>query len=173
MAKLKIIQYPNSLLYRKAEKIHDFNSQKLQKTIDDMLETLYDTENCAALAATQLDIENPPSITVINHPAKPGDAICLLNPEIIKKVGKKTEVEGCMSIYPNLASAPVERAYEIHVKAHDRSGKEAEFVAEDYFAKVIQHELDHLDGIIYLSHLSPLKRARLEKKMQKMTKNVG
>lgn len=168
MAKLKILQYPNPLLKRKASKVTDFSDPTLQQTIDDMLESLQSAENCAGLSSTQLDINNPPSITVFPHPGKPQEIVCLINPEIIKAIGKRTDIEACMSIFSDVLSAQVERSEEVHVKAFDRNGKEINIEAKGFLAKLLQHEIDHLNGIIYLDRISKLKRSRMDKKIQKI-----
>jgi peptide deformylase len=168
MAKLKILQYPDPLLKRKAKLVTDFKDPALQEAIDDMLETFCETENCAGLAATQLSLNDPFSVTVMAHPDNPEEIMCLINPEIIKKIGQKTLLEGCMSVFPQLFSFPIERAEEIVVKAFDRSGKEIHINAKNLLAKAIQHEIDHLNGTLYIDHLSKLKRDRLETKIHKI-----
>lgn len=168
MPLLKVLQYPSPKLRRKGIPVQDIKAEEVQQIIEDMLDTLHHTPHCAALAATQLGIENPPCITVIHHPEKTGEILCLINPEIINALGKQTDPEGCVSIFPDIISAQVERAKDIRVKAFDRAGKELVIDASDFLAKVIQHEIDHLHGILFLDHLSKLKRALLEKKMKKV-----
>ncbi|MCL5260066.1 MAG: peptide deformylase [Gammaproteobacteria bacterium] len=172
MAILKIIQYPNPLLKRKAYRVKDVKDPRVQQIIADMIETLAHTSNCAALAATQLAIDIPPSITVINSPVNPGEVICLVNPEIISASGKVSDVEGCMSVYPAEINAVVERSQKVQVKAQDRTGELIEFIAEDYFARCIQHELDHLNGMLYIDRLSPLKKSRFLKKITKLLSDI-
>lgn len=167
MAILKILQYPDPQLRRKAIKVDDIQSARIQKIIDDMFETLAHTEHCAGLSATQLNIEMPPSITVINAPIAGDEPLCLINPEIISVCGKVTEEEGCMSVYPSEVSAVVERSAQVKFKAYDRTGNLIEVDADDFFARCIQHEIDHLNGILYLDRLSPLKRSRIDKKIKK------
>jgi len=169
MTILNILQYPDSRLQRTAIKVTDVGSARIQKIIDDMLETLRATKSCAALAATQLNIDNPPSITVISPiPGLFTEPLCLINPEVIEKHGAHQEEEGCMSVHPNCISAKVKRAISIKVTAQDRYGNQLNIDAEDFFAKCIQHEVDHLHGRIYLDHLSPLKRALIKKKIEKI-----
>lgn len=173
MSVLSILQYPNPRLGKKAKKVTDFNREELQQTIDDMLETLYQTQNCAGLAATQLDIKDPPSITVIYDYRLPDKelnktlALCLINPEIIHAEGKADESEGCMSV-PGGIYEPVERAAKVWVKAHDRFGTMIEIEGEGYMSKLLQHEIDHLNGIIFIDRLSRLKRQRIDKKIVKL-----
>lgn len=166
MAILKILDYPDLRLKTKAKHVESFDD-RIRQIIDDMFETHYATENCAALAATQLDIENPPHITVIDFSEKKDQPLCLVNAEIIEREGTHTEIEGCMSVYPNAIHDKVTRATKIKVRALDREGNPIEFMAEGFMAKCIQHELDHLDGKVYLDHLSKLKRQLIEKKIAK------
>jgi peptide deformylase len=168
MALLKILQYPDPLLRRKAFPVTDIKSAIIQRTIDDMLETLANTADCAALAATQLSIEVPPMITVIDSPVEVGTVLCLVNPEIIIAEGEFSAMEGCMSVAPGRISTTVKRAAKVKAKAFDRRGKPIELNAEGYFAKCIQHEIDHLFGVLYIDKLSALKRLLIEKKLKKL-----
>ncbi len=172
MSILKILQYPDLRLRCKGHKVTDVKSAKIKKIIKNMLETLANTENCAALAATQLDIEQPPCITVINPPTDDADysVLCLINPQIIAQESSNKAEEGCMSIFPEDIRAEIKRANKIKVKALDVHGNHIEFEAEGYIARCIQHECDHLNGILYIDHLSKLKRSLLEKKMLKLRK---
>lgn len=170
MAKIKILQYPDSRLHKKAIPVKDVSAPEIQQLIDDIMETVKSCESCAALAASQMDILNPPSLTVINNTEENGELFCLINPEILDMRDFVDMEEGCMSVFPDAIKAAVKRAKHIKVKAQDRTGKILEFEAEGYLAHVIQHEVDHLNGILYIDKLSPLKRERLEKKMAKLLK---
>lgn len=165
MSILPILQYPDSRLYRKSLEVTDAKSPLTKKIISDMLETLANEENCAALAATQLDIENPPSIVVINDPGGTKNAFCLINPQILSKEGHEVAQEGCMSIFPDTINAEVERATNIKVKSMDMNGNHIEFEVEGFLARCIQHEHDHLEGILYIDHLKKAERETLEKQM--------
>lgn len=169
MTILKILQYPDPRL-KTVARLVDTIDTSIQQIIDDMFETLYAAENCAALAATQLDILNPPRITVIDLSAKKNEPMCLINAQILERKGEQFELEGCMSVMPKYIHEKVKRAQEISVKALDRTGKELHFTAQGYLAKCIQHELDHLDGKLYIDHLSSLKRERIREKIAKMNK---
>lgn len=166
MTILKILQHPNPRLRTKGETVTDFGNE-LQKIVDDMFETHYATKNCAALAATQLDFEKPKRITVIDFSEKKNEPLCLINPEILVAEGSMIEKEGCMSVDGG-AFEKVKRAQKIKVKAQDRHGKFLEFDAEGFMAKCIQHELDHLNGKIFLDHLSSLKRSRINERLKKL-----
>ncbi len=164
MTKLNILQYPNTRLNIKAERVTEFDAE-LQKIIDNMFETHYGTENCAALAATQLDMQHPKHITVIDFSAEKNQPLCLVNAEIIHAEGTMIEGEACMSIAG--VYEKVQRASKIKVRAQDRFGKPLELEAEGFMAKCIQHELDHLNGVIFIDRLSRLKRERVDKKFAK------
>jgi peptide deformylase len=171
MSLLKIIQYPDLRLRRKAEKVIDFSDSRLQAIINDMLQTLAQATDCAALAATQLDIDLPPSLTVINNlEGLFSEPTCLINPVIEEMSGTDLSAEGCMSVFPQSITAPVERAASVKVVAQDRSGKQFTIEAKGFLARCLQHEVDHLNGIIYLDHLSALRRGMLKKKIEKLSK---
>lgn len=168
MTIISILQYPDLRLANKARKVKDVRDPAIQKIIADMLETLANTERCAALAATQLDLPDPPSITVINPVEEGNEPMVLINPEIITASGEHKEGEGCMSVFPDDVNAPVVRAQKVKVKALDREGSLIEIEAEGFLAKCLQHEIDHLNGKIFLDRISELKRNRIEKKIGKI-----
>src|SRR3990167_8732150 len=167
MTIVRILQYPDPRLRKKGEKVTDFASKEIQQMIDDMFETHYATDNCAALACTQLDFKKPKHITVIDFSENKNQPLCLVNAEIIEKIGTETSGEGCMSVKGG-AYEKVTRAAKIKVKAQDRHGKEIIFEADGFMAKCIQHELDHLNGKLFIDHLSSLKRDRIRKKIEKL-----
>src|SRR3990167_5212347 len=166
MTIVKILQYPDPRLKTKAEKVTDFGAET-QKMIDDMFETHYASDNCAALACSQLDFKKPKHITVIDFSKNKDQPLCLVNGEIIEQDGKETSGEGCMSV-PGGIYEEVTRAARIKVRAQDRHGNPLEFEAEGFMAKCIQHELDHLNGKLFIDHLSNLKRDRIRKKIEKL-----
>lgn len=169
MTILKILQYPDLRLRRKAAPVTDVHDTRIKSIISDMLETLSATPDCAALAATQLDVDNPPKITVLTPIAGLfNEPLCLINPEITEKSGSTRIEEGCMSVYPQKISALVDRAATVKVTALNRQGHHIEINAEQLFAKCLQHEIDHLHGVIYLDYLSQLKLALLKKKIAKL-----
>ncbi|MDR1057443.1 MAG: peptide deformylase [Coxiellaceae bacterium] len=173
MAILKILQYPDLRLRRKGYQVTDVTALKIQTIIDNMTETLLAEKNCAGLAATQLDLEEPPSITVINYPTSKTkkDILCLVNPQIITQEGSNTSEERCMSIRPKEFSAKIKRSAKIKARALDLHGNKIELEATDFLASCIQHEYDHLQGILYIDYLSKLKRAFLERKIAKLAKS--
>lgn len=173
MAILQILQYPDLRLRRKAYRVGNVKAVKIQKTIEDMVETLCHQENCAGLSATQLDLEDPPNITVIynsrNHSRN--DILCLINLQIIATEGSAIKDEGCMSIYPANIYAKIKRATKVTVRALDIHGNQIEFEAIGHLAQCLQHEYDHLQGVLYFDHLSKSERLLFNKGMAKLTQS--
>ena len=168
MTIIDILQYPDPRLKRIGQKVTVFDDA-LRKIVDDMFETHYAADNCAALANTQMAFDIPMHITVIDFSDKKNEPLCLINAEIIDKRGETYTGEGCMSV-PGGIYEKVKRAAEITVRAADQYGKVTTFDADGFMAKCIQHELDHLNGTLFIDHVSPLKRQRLEKRLQKLHK---
>ena len=166
MAKLlEVLTYPDPFLKKKVdpielEKINDF-----KETVDNMIETMYQS-NGIGLVATQVGINA--RIFVMDLSEKHTEAQAFINPEIIEKKGETTFEEGCLS-FPGVY-AKVKRANKVKVKAYDKDAKAFELEAEGLQAVCIQHELDHLNGITFFDHLSPLKRQMVEKKYKKLNK---
>lgn len=165
MAKLKVYEYPHPILRQKAQKVEKVDDE-LRKLLDDMLETMYE-EVGVGLAAPQVGVSK--RMLVIDYERDeehPGNPIYMINPEIIWKSEEKVcGEEGCLSVPGQRAE--VERFAKIKVRYVDYHGQQQEVLAEDFFAIVIQHEMDHLDGILYIDRISRLKRNMLLKKMEK------
>jgi peptide deformylase len=162
MTILNVLRFPDERLRTKAATVVEVNNDVTQ-IIDDMLETMYD-ENGVGLAATQVNIHQ--RIVVINVSEDKDQSYVLINPEIISH-SNETEIneEGCLSV-PG-CYAKVDRYTEVTVKALDRDGKEFTLTATELLAICIQHELDHLDGKLFVDYLSPLKRQRIKTKLEK------
>ena len=164
MSILTILEFPDERLRKKAafvEKI-DHNTKKL---VDDMLETMYAAKG-VGLAATQVNVHQ--RIIVIDISEEKNAPIYLINPQIIEKDGVKESEEGCLSV-PSFYEK-VQRAEHIKVKALDREGRAFEFEARELLAVCVQHEMDHLEGKLFVDYLSPLKRQRIKKKLEKLHK---
>jgi peptide deformylase len=143
----------------------------LRKLIDDMIETMHDAPG-VGLAAIQ--IAEPIRLLVVDTAKKedPPDPHTFINPEIVwSSEERSTYEEGCLSIPEYYAE--VERPASVRVRALDREGKEREVLAEGLLATVLQHEIDHLDGVLFIDHISKLKRDRVIKKFQKAAKRAG
>lgn len=166
MAIVRILQYPDPRLSMVATPVQEFTPE-IKQMIEDMFETHYAAENCAALAHSQLDFPEPKRITVIDFSEEKNEPLCLVNAEITSRYGETNTDEACMSVAGGVV-AKVKRAEKIHVKALDKNGKPIEFDADGFMAKCIQHELDHLDGKLFIDRISDFKRRQLEKKIKKM-----
>ncbi len=154
---MDIVLYPSPVLRKKAEAIEDFGDSWADLGRD-MLETMYRTKG-VGLAAPQVGISR--KLLVLNPTGDPemkDSELILLNPEITYKKGKAWDSEGCLS-FPGI-DGEVQRFVKIRVKAFSPVGEEIEFGAEDFLARVIQHELDHLNGIVFIDRFSPADRIR-------------
>ena len=160
----KIYQYPDSVLRKQTEKIATFDNG-LAKLVEDMAETMYDAPGIG-LAAPQIGKSIKLVVVDISEDQE-GEKkyMPLINPEIIAHEGTQLDEEGCLSV-PEL-TANVKRYLKITVAYQDLQGQPHELSTEDRFAVVLQHEIDHLNGTLFLDHLSPLKRSLYKKKVKK------
>jgi len=155
MAVLPIVEHPNPVLRRKAKRVNHVD-EALNKLIDDMIETMHHASGIG-LAAPQVGISL--KIAVIGMPEE--EVIVLVNPEVVKKSGERTVIEGCLSI-PGYRGE-IKRSEQVTVKAFDRRGKAFRIRADDLLAEALEHEIDHLNGILYIDHLeSPNKLEKVE-----------
>jgi peptide deformylase len=161
MAILQILEYPDPLLRNKAQTVQAVD-KTIRKLVDDMFETMYAAPGIG-LAANQ--VNQFKRVIVIDVSENNDQPLCLINPEVISSSGVQKCEEGCLSV-PSIY-ATVERASEITVRALDRQGEPIELDAEGLLAVCIQHEMDHLDGKLFVDYLSPLKRQRVRKKLEK------
>jgi peptide deformylase len=161
MTNLTILKYPDERLRTVAEPITSVDDS-LRDTIDAMFETMYDS-NGVGLAATQVNVHK--RLFIADCSEDQSEPLVFINPEITEKDGLFANEEGCLS-FPGVY-AKVERASKITVKAQDRNGESFSLTAEGLLAICIQHELDHLNGKLFVDYLSPLKRDRIRKKLEK------
>ena len=161
MALLNILEFPDPRLRTKAKAVEQVDDQ-LRTLIDDMFETMYAAPGIG-LAATQVDVHKRLLVTDVS-PDK-SEPHVLINPEILEKDGVTVSDEGCLSV-PGYYEE-VERAEHIRVRYLDRDGKEAELEATGLLAVCVQHEIDHLDGKLFVDYLSEAKRTRIRKKLEK------
>ncbi|OQK16198.1 peptide deformylase [Methyloprofundus sedimenti] len=164
MSILSILEFPDPRLRTVAKSVAVVD-KAIESLVDDMLETMYEAHG-VGLAATQVDIHK--RIIVIDTSEDKNNPICLINPEIIEQMGEEESDEGCLSV-PGIFE-PVQRAEEVKVAALDKKGKSFEIEARGLLAVCIQHEMDHLQGKLFVDYLSPLKRQRIKKKMDKLHK---
>lgn len=166
MSLLSVLQYPDARLRQKAHPVREIDATT-RREIDDMFETMYE-QNGVGLAATQVAI--PKRIIVIDISNEQNSPLCLINPEIIHAEGEQYEHEGCLS-FPGVYDK-VKRAGLIRVHALNQEEKSIEINAEGLLAVCIQHELDHLNGILFIDHLSQLKQSRLKTKLVKIRRQT-
>ncbi len=156
--------YPDPVLRQKAEPVTEFD-EELKKLARDMAETMY-AEPGVGLAAPQVGVSKRViTVDVRDEDGKPGELLMLANPEIVERDGEVYYEEGCLSV-PGF-NAEVRRSYHLVVQAQDMDGNPVEYEVEDFPAVVFQHEIDHLDGILFIDHISPLKRAQIKKRLRK------
>ncbi len=167
MAILDILRFPDPRLRNKAKRIGQVDAA-LQGVIDDMLETMYQAPGIG-LAAIQVNIAK--RLIVLDLSEEKNQPLVLINPEIIERDGSDEYEEGCLSV-PGIYET-VKRAERVRVKALDREGNPFEMDAEELLAICIQHEIDHLDGKLFVDYLSSLKRQRIRKKLEKEERQDG
>lgn len=167
MAILDILTVPDPKLRIKAEQVEDITA--VQSLIDDMLETLYTTENGIGLAATQVGRKE--AIVIIYLSESRDQPLILINPEVISGTDKVFGQEGCLSIPDYYAD--VERYSSVVVSALDRHGNQLTMESSEFLAIVMQHEIDHLDGNLFIDYLSPLKQQMALKKVKKSIKSAS
>ena len=163
---LDILKYPNKKLRTVAKEVEAVNGD-IKLLVKDMFETMYAAPGIG-LAATQVNFHQ--RIIVIDVSDDCDQPLCLINPEIIEKSGEIEYEEGCLSV-PNYYEN-VKRANEIKVRALNEKGVTFEIEANEMLAVCIQHEMDHLMGILFVDHLSKLKQKRLKKKAEKQSQKL-
>jgi peptide deformylase len=161
MAKLTILEFPDPRLRTKAKPVEQVDDQ-LRELVDDMFETMYGAPGIG-LAATQVDVHK--RLLVADVSPDKSDPHVLINPQILEKDGEAVTEEGCLSV-PGYYEEVI-RAEHIRVRFLNRDGEETEMEAEGLLAVCIQHEMDHLDGKLFVDYLSEAKRQRIRKRLQK------
>jgi len=161
MALRTILEFPDPRLRTRAEAVTRFDAA-LGVLIDDMLETMYAAPGIG-LAATQVDVHK--RLIVIDISKEHNEALVLINPEILVREGEAQTEEGCLSV-PGIFDE-VKRAAKVRVRAQDRHGETFERDYEDVLAVCVQHEMDHLEGRLFVDYLSDLKRERIRKRLDK------
>ena len=163
MTILQILCFPDPKLRTKAVPVSAVTAE-IRTIVKNMFETMYDAPGIG-LAATQVDIHQ--QIVVIDVSEEKNDPICLINPEIIESEGEESMEEGCLSV-PGFNETVV-RADSVVVRALNEEGEQVEFGADGLLAVCIQHEMDHLNGKLFVDYLSAMKRNRIKKKFIKGT----
>jgi peptide deformylase len=161
---LKILKYPDPVLSQPGEPVTEFNAE-LRKLVADMFETTYASQGIG-LAAPQVGVSKRLTVIDLSMGKNPADRIVLINPEIISSEGKLYEEEGCLS-FPDIREKVV-RAAKVRIRAQDERGKWFEMDGEELLSRCFQHEIDHLNGILFLFRMSALKRSLNLRKIRKM-----
>jgi len=162
-----IVKFGDPVLEREAETVEEFDTPELHKLVEDMFETMYANKG-VGLAAPQIGISRRISVIDISGGEGPPQKLVLINPEIVRREGKQVTEEGCLSV-PGFRE-PVRRASRVTVRARNVKGEPFEATGEELLARAFQHEIDHLNGRLYLSHLSALKRDLIRRKIRKQQK---
>jgi len=163
----KIIKYPDPVLAKKAETVTVFD-KKLRTLVDDMFESMY-ADKGIGLAAPQIGILQRITVVDLTFKKDPEEKLVLINPEIIERKGKQLEEEGCLSL-PEIREK-VSRAAWVKVRAQDEHGDWYEYEGEELLARAFQHEIDHLDGVLFIDRISTLKRNLILRKIKKLQRD--
>jgi len=161
MTTLNILHFPDPRLRIKATPVEQVD-HSIHKLVDDMLETMYAAPGIG-LAATQVNVDK--RVVVIDISEEKNQPLCLINPEILELDGVEEMEEGCLSV-PGVFEL-VQRADRVRIRALDLEGQPVELRADGLLAVCIQHEIDHLDGKLFVDYLSQLKRTRIRRKLEK------
>jgi len=167
MATLEILRYPDPRLYTKAETVAEVD-ESVRALVRDMAETMYEAPG-VGLAATQVNVHK--RVVVIDRSETRDQLLVLINPEIIAREGEQYCEEGCLSV-PGIYEA-VERAERVTVRALGIDGEPFTLTADGLLAVCIQHELDHLEGKVFVDYLSRLKQQRIKAKLQKQIRKTA
>ena len=163
----KIIKYGDPVLETPCDPVEEFDTDELHQLVDDMFETMYEA-NGVGLAAPQVGLLKRLTVVDCSCGEEPDQKLVFINPEIVATEGKQVSEEGCLSI-PGFRE-DVKRAQKVTVRAQDAKGDTFEIECEDLLARAILHENDHLNGILFLRHISSLKRELIKRKIRKLRK---
>jgi peptide deformylase len=161
-----IVKYPDPILQQVAEPVVKFDKE-LERLVDDMFESMYDAHGIG-LAAPQIGVKKRITVIDLSNKANAEDKLVLINPEIIYREGKQFSEEGCLSL-PEIREK-VTRAQKVKVRAQNVKGEWFELEGEELLSRCFQHEIDHLDGVLFLFRVSALKRDLLLRKIRKLQK---
>ncbi len=163
----EVVKWPEPVLAQKGAPVTVFDAE-LKQLVEEMFESMYAAQGIG-LAAPQIAISKRITVIDVSFKKNPAEKIVLINPEIIDRKGKQVEEEGCLSL-PEIREK-VQRASWVKVRAQDASGEWFELEGEELLARAIQHEIDHLDGVLFIDRLSRLKRDLVIRKIKKLIKN--
>src|ERR1700679_4010852 len=160
----EIVKYPDPVLERPSEPVTEFDDE-LRKLVDDMFESMYAAKGIG-LAAPQIGVAKRITVIDLSFQKNPEEKLVLINPEILLREGKRYDEEGCLSL-PDIREK-VSRAFKVKIRAQDVTGNWFEREAEDLLARAFQHEVDHLDGILFIFRISALKRDFVLRRIRKL-----
>src|ERR1700723_2869881 len=160
----EIVKYPDPVLERPSEPVTAFDDE-LRKLVDDMFESMYAAKGIG-LAAPQIGVAKRLTVIDLSFQKNPEEKIVLINPEIIFREGKQYEEEGCLS-FPEIREK-VSRAAKVRIRAQDAKGKWFEMDGQELLSRCFQHEIDHLDGVLFIFRMSALKRNLNLRKIRKL-----
>jgi peptide deformylase len=163
---LEIVKYPHPVLQQPGEPVTEFDD-KLRQFVADMFETMYAAQGIG-LAAPQVAVSKRITVIDVSNQKDPKQKMVLINPEIIEREGKLYEEEGCLS-FPEIREKVV-RSAKVKIRAQDEYGKWFEAEGEELLSRCFQHEIDHLDGVLFIFRISSLKRDLALRKIRKMQK---
>ena len=161
---LKIVKYPEPVLSQPGEPVNEFDKE-LRQFVADMFETMYASQGIG-LAAPQVAVSKRITVIDLSQGKVPADKLVLINPEIIFREGKQYEEEGCLS-FPDIREK-IQRAFKVTIRAQDEYGKWFEMDGEELLSRAFQHEIDHLDGVLFTTRMSALKRDLTLRKIRKL-----
>ncbi|HEY1580839.1 MAG TPA: peptide deformylase [Terracidiphilus sp.] len=161
---LKVVKYPESVLSQPGEPVTEFNDE-LKTLVNDMFETMYASQGIG-LAAPQVAVAKRVTVIDLSQGKDPEQKLILVNPEVTFREGKQYEEEGCLS-FPEIREK-VQRASKVKIRAQDIKGKWFEMDGEELLSRAFQHEIDHLDGMLFIFRMSSLKRDLVLRKIRKM-----
>jgi peptide deformylase len=163
----EVVKYPDPVLAKRGEEVTVFDAE-LKQLVEEMFESMYAAQGIG-LAAPQIAISKRIAIVDLSFKKNAKDRIALINPQIIEATGKQLEEEGCLSL-PEIREK-VTRAEHVKVRAQDVRGEWFEVEGEELLARALQHEIDHLDGVLFIDRISRLKRELVLRKIKKLQKN--
>jgi len=161
-----IVKYPEPVLGKKGARVTEFGPE-LAQFIEEMWASMYAAHGIG-LAAPQIGVSKRITVIDVSFKERPEEKLVLINPEIIEREGKQFEEEGCLSL-PEIREK-VQRAARVKVRAQDVNGEFFEAEGEELLARAMQHEIDHLDGVLFIDRLSPLKRDLVKRRIRKLQK---
>lgn len=163
----EVVKYPDPILSKPGKAVTVFDAET-EQLVEEMFDSMYAAQGIG-LAAPQIGISKRITVIDVSFKERPEDKLALINPVILDKTGKQVEEEGCLSL-PEIREK-VQRAAWVKVRAQNVKGETFEVEGEELLARALQHEIDHLDGILFIDHLSRLKRDLVQRRIKKLQKN--